>query len=559
MKTSDNEVKTLLKRMAFCYLLLAINVIPCAGVLPDVFPFRNSSTVYLLALSVCLVLYYAYRVTPAGTLSFTMKAISWTGLLLILLRGIKYSVFAEVGVLARHAWYLYYVPLLLLPLFLFHISLLVSPEESARAALIRRVTLAVTGVLIALVLTNDFHQLVFAFAPDFADWDSAYAHGWLFYAVILWQYVLYLAAIVILVVKCRIGSAKKLAWLILIPFAIGAAMSILLIANRMPQINGTNVAEYPETLLFTVAIVLECCMQLGLIPTNTHYGSIFRNLSIAAQITDKEGTPVYVSQGAVPLTREQFALESGSRIVEHTILHRMEIPGGFGFWQDDMTELDRLNAELAEAKEELAHEAELIRMRGELKERETKIEQRSLVYDTIAARTQKQSQDIRRLAEEARLSADSAFRKQCRDRILQLAAYIKRYANLMLLAADSKAVEAGELGLSIAEVLRYLNFCGIPGECIVDAETYLPADAAIAVFEAFEELLEGGIPRLAGVFVNVSGQKSATIKMMLEGLCGPLPQGMAERLLQAGVHSGSTVEDNTLYVSFSLPEGGEAA
>ena len=100
------EVKTALKRMAFYYLLLAVCTVLYA-LIPDRFPARNISTPFLLTLSVCLVLYYSHRVSPSGALSSMMKTLSWMSLLLILLRGIKYSAVSEVGVLARHAWYLY--------------------------------------------------------------------------------------------------------------------------------------------------------------------------------------------------------------------------------------------------------------------------------------------------------------------------------------------------------------------------------------------------------------------------------------------------------------------
>ena len=101
-------------------------------------------------------------------------------------------------------------------------------------------------------------------------------------------------------------------------------------------------------------------MQLGLIPTNNGYGKLFNNLSISAQITDQNGTPVYASATSTPLTAEEFALKSGSRLKEHIVMHKMKIQGGYGIWQVDLAELDRLNEELEEAKEGLSEETELI-------------------------------------------------------------------------------------------------------------------------------------------------------------------------------------------------------
>ena len=543
------EGKTALKRMAVYYLLLAINIIPCANVIPDRFPTRNLSEVWLLTLSVCLVLYYARRVSPAGGISVMMRLISWMGLFLILLRGIKYSAFAEVGALARHTWYFYYAPMLLIPLFLFYIALFVSSARPAQW--IWYAALVITVGLIALILTNDLHQQAFAFQPGFSDWDGEYSHGWLFYAATFWQYALYFAAILLLVIKCRVGSAKKKAWIILIPFAIGIALNLMILAGKMPW----HLIEFPEAQILMSAAVLECCMQLGLIPTNTDHGKLFRQFSIAAQITDLRGTPVYASRSALPLTEEQFAAESGARIGKHIVLHKMRIPGGFGFWQDDLAELDRLNEALAEAGKELAQEVELIRLRNELKEKQTKIEQRTLVYDAIASRTQRQSQAISDLAKTARRSSDPVRKETARRRVTLLGAYIKRYANLTLLSRECAEIEAGELGLSFSEVLRYLNYCGIPGEIIRSAEDAVPAGAALAVFEAFETLLETNLETLRGVFINFSEN---ALKMTFENLVSPLDGKETERLSAAGVGIEFQNEDDIAYLCFAMPKGGAA-
>ena len=549
-----NEVKTTLSRMGLYYLLLAINILPNANVIPDSFPTRNLSSIYLLTLSVCLVVYYAHRVSPAGKLSSMMKTLSWMGMLLILLRAVKYSALSEVGVLARHTWYLYYVPMLLLPLFLFGISLLVSAKDDSWMPKGWYWTLALTLVLIGLVLTNDLHQLMFRFQPDFENWDRHYSHGWLYYLVTFWQLSFYLAAIFILIIKCRVTSAKKSAWILLIPFGLGIGMIALLFTGMMPM----HIIEFPEALIGTAAVVLEGCMQLGLIPTNTNYGKLFPLFSISSQITDGQGTVVYASQSAIPLTAEQFAMPSGSRIAEHTALQKMPIPGGFGFWQDDLTALDRLNEELTETKEALQQEAELIRLRGELKEKQTKIEQRTLVYDAIAERTKWQASEISRLAKTAGLSSDIAVKEQCRNRIALFGAYIKRYANLMLLSQEHSRIEAGELGLSFSELLRYLNFYGIPGELLNNANCSISAQAALAVFLAFEALLERNLNALQGVFINLSCQESVTLKMTLEHLPNPLTREEADKLLLYGVQSEIQQEDDVTYLCLTIPKGGEA-
>ncbi len=551
-----NEVKTSVKRMAIYYLLFAISIIPCA-VVPDIFPLRNLSTIYLLVLSFCLVLYYSHRVSPTGNISIMMKALSWMGLLMILLRGIKYGAVSEVDVFARHTWYLYYVPMLLLPLFLFYISLFISSKEKKHTYIIWYSVLALTLVFIVLVLTNDLHQQAFIFNENFENWDTDYTHGWLFYVITAWQYIFYVAAVIILLLKCRISSSKKNAWIILIPFSIGVVLNVLLLTGTMPKINGINIFQFPETLIFTAAIVLECCICLGLIPTNTKYKDLFNSFSITAQITDKKGMPVFSSNSAVPLSQEQFVLKSGSRIEEHTVLHKMVIPGGYGFWQEDMSELDRLNDELAEAKEGLSEEVELTLLRNELKEKQSKIEQRTLMYDTIAKHTQKQSQTISNLAEKARKSKDIKVKEDNRRRITLLGAYIKRYANLMLMSEESDVIEVGELGLSFSEVLRYLNYCGIPGEFINNASGTISSNVALVVFETFETLLEDNYSTLKGVFINLSKKEKVICKLSFENLTKELSEEMITSLKDTGVRYEATSEDEVTYLSLTIPNGRE--
>ena len=544
-------VNAVLCRLGLIYLLLAVNILPCAGVIPDVFPARNLSAVYLLALSVCLILYYAYRVSGEGRLPYMMKALSWMAFFLLLLRGVKYGVFAGVGVLARHTWYLYYVPMLGLPLFSFGVSLLVSHGEDASVPKKWFPFAGITVLFILLVLTNDLHGLVFRFRPGFENWNSDYTWGTLFYAVAAWQAILYLSAILLLVVKCRIGSAKKYALLTLVPFAVGIALSVLLMTGTMPRPNGAYLVEFPETLISTVAGVLECCMGLGLIPTNKNYAELFGVLSISAQITDRAGKAVCRSDSAVGLTPEQFLLPDGARLGEHTVLHRMDLPGGYGFWLDDVTALDRLNGELEEARETLAEETQLVRMRNDLKEKQAKIRQRTAVYDEIASRTRPHSARITALAKAAKGSGGPAFRERCRGRITLFAAFIKRYANLTLLSYEHDRIKVGELALSFSEVLRCLNFSGIPGELVNAASGEWRSAAALAVFEAFGTLLLKNVDAVSGIFIHLSD--GSLCKLTLEDLVTGPDGETLDVLAQAGVAAHSVREDNVTYISF-LPK-----
>ena len=553
-----SELKRTLGRIGFYYLLFIINSVLLVNVIPDTFPTRNLTTIFLLFLTFCLIIYYSHRVTSKRGLSLLIKSISWMALLLILFRGIKYSAFANVDILARYSWYFYYIPILLIPLFFFYIALLVSRKEGEKIPKPYFWMLVLTLVFIALILTNDLHQQIFKFQDGFVNWNSDYSHGWLFYVITVWQYSLFVAAIIILVIKCRVSDAKKNVWIILVPALIGALMYILLLIDKVPKINGTSIFEFPETHVFTVAIIIECCMQLGLVPTNSDYGKIFKNLSISAQITDERGNPVYISSSVAPLTKEQFLFPNGERIDDHTILYKMKLPGGYGFYQDDVTELDRINEELVEATEGLEQETELIRLRNELEEQQSKIKQRNILYDKIAKCTQNQSQKISELASIGKSTKDSKKKDECRKKIVLLGSYIKRYANLMLLSQENNQIKLGELKLSISEFLHYLNYYGIPGEFVGDPKESISSDAVLALFETFELAIENNIDSLEGVFVNLYIDKDVRLKLVLENMNYQLPKGTIDNLLEVGISTDIQLEDEVTYIYFKVQKGEKA-
>ena len=552
---SMKDLKKTLLRMGFYYLLLVVNAIFSLTFIADNFPTRNLPSIYLLVLSFCLVLYYSHRLPPKGTTPFLMKSIAWLAVLLIIFRSIKYSAFSKVDVLARHTWYFYYVPILLMPLCLFFIALLVSRKKGDHLPKSWLWVVVVTGIFILLILTNDLHQQVFKFQEGFIDWNDKYDHGWLFYVINVWQYSLYIAAVVILIIKCRVSESKKNAWVILIPATIGAVLYIILLTGFAPKINGSTIIEFPEAHIFTIAIVVECCIDLGLVPTNNEYKKIFQNLSISSEITDEKGNPIYLSSSVTPLTKEQFELESGSRIDKHTVLYKMKLPGGYGFWKDDMKELDSINEKLLEAKEGLKQETELIKLRNDLEEQQAKIRQRALLYDNIAEQSKRQSQAISELAKKAKLSKDLKLKDEYRRRIVLLGAYIKRYANLMLLSEESSLIEVGELKISIAELLHYLNYYGVPGELMGEAKSLIYSSSALAVLEVLELIIEDNLDSLKGVFVNLLVEEEVKIKFIVEHMSHSLSKEKIKELEALGIKVLITVEDDITYITLSVKKG----
>ena len=80
----------------------------------------------------------------------------------LVLRTLKYEVVTDITV-ARYIWYLYYLPMLFIPLFGVYIALSLGKSEEYRLTGRIVALAAIPAILFSLVITNDLHQQMFAF------------------------------------------------------------------------------------------------------------------------------------------------------------------------------------------------------------------------------------------------------------------------------------------------------------------------------------------------------------------------------------------------------------
>ena len=106
--TTAKKSMMMLLRLALLYIISAC----ISAFAPDVFLLRNSATVFLMAVSLSLTIYFSDHIIER---SMRKYLVGIAGLITLwsVLRGAKYISFEETGVIARHIWYLYYIPALL--------------------------------------------------------------------------------------------------------------------------------------------------------------------------------------------------------------------------------------------------------------------------------------------------------------------------------------------------------------------------------------------------------------------------------------------------------------
>jgi len=549
--TVENE-NDILHSILLYFFLLILCFFAQVNIIPDVFPWRMISSIYFLALGVLLVIYFSERIADRGKLKRWMLFCAWLIVLFLLLRTVKYELFPADSMFARYTWYLYYLPMLAIPLCTFFAILSIDREENKRLLKVKIPFSVITFLMILFVLANDFHQCVFRFHKGYGNWDSEYQHGVGYFVVIVWIYFLYILSIVFMFKKCRLTGIKQKWWVTIIPFLIGSIMQILVAFGKMPKINGLMVINFPETVCFMIALFWECCIRIGLIPTNKGYGELMKVCSLDLQITDKTGQSIYKSLSADKI--EDIYKERTEPILldENTELYCEQIPGGFTYWKNDISELTEINKKLEEVHSLLSEETELIRLENELKKKRISIEQRTKLYEVINTRTIAQSKKIAYLAEAALETEDTNVRNNNAGIICFLGAYIKRYANLMLLAENNDRVSMAELGMSMAESLRYLTNLGIPSAYVGDVNVKISTRNVILLYEIFQHLIEDNLSDLQAMYVKIENLSGILMKFTMEGVNANLSEDEKEKLFQAGIPVTIKCEDDTSYIRLRL-------
>ena len=460
----------------------------------------------------------------------------------LFLRAVKYRFFSD-DTITRHLWYLYYVPQILAPLFSLFAALQLGRREGDALSRKWYLLFIPAVLLIGGVLTNDLHQLVFRAVPGAATLETDYTHGWMYYLAMTWIVGLLLATGIIVYRKCRVSESRRYAWIPLCIFLGGFALCALSFANIY------TFHKMPECFCLTFAAFWESCLQVGLLPTNGHYRFFFSESTVAAQIVNGRGEPVYRAKNAPNLTLDQLEAAACESILLNadTRLQSAPVQDGRVYWLEDISKINRIQAQLAEINAQLSEENELIQAENELKRQRAQIEEQNRLMDAMLSLVQPQLLAINRL-----LSDKSA---QSLKHICILGAYVKRRVNLALICDKKMVVPVDELAHCIRESLTYLTQYGAVCALHQEGRGSVSSREAQTAYDFFEDCLEAALPSLSALMVRLECGERFSIRLMLEDAAG-LPNVDQYRTL-----GKLTIDDadGALCATLSFDRGGERA
>ena len=422
-------------------------------------------------------------------------------LLWLILRTLKYS-FVTGPAAGRYIWYLYYLPMLFLPLLGVYIALSMGKSEDYRLSRGTGMLSIIPAALFLLVITNDLHQQVFAFKSGVPGLpvSGTYSYRPLYFICLGWMVGCMAFSLVCLFRKIRIPSGERKR---ITPFVLGCATLLygILYLSGIPAVRWWF-GDMNVMFCLLYAAIYESCIRCRMIPSNTGYVELFEATTLAACIADRSGRIVLRSCAA---GEDMTCPQEGQRIVRPDGMRISSAPisGGYAVWQDNVRQLAELRTRLNANKEEMERNKKKLKDAYLVQKSLHELTEKNRIYNELEAKHSRQTAQMRQMLAQCERSGP-AERRSLLKKVLLLGTYIKRSANLYFLSSEYQWLPQQELRLTVDEAVRALTACGT--ECGVIYRTTEPmrASEVVRLFDLLEIVAETTVDDLRSLFISVS-------------------------------------------------------
>lgn len=406
-----------------------------------------------------------------------LMGLGTAAVLLIVMRLIKLNLPLDYEYCARWLWYAYYIFFFSMSLFLVWISWATDrPLEDNRPPSWWYVLAGISTLSVLIILTNDLHQLVWGFLPDFKDSLAIYSHKPLFYVLTCEYLLMLLGACLFLVVKVWKNSFMR--HKVILPLFILLAFFGYLYGYNIGWPLFSN-SEIVLTFCGTMLLFVIAATYTGLFNTNRNYQEVFSASTLNLQILNREGRPVFCA-AQLPA--------SGVNVVTH----RMPVTGGQVVWYEDIRELNDLEHKLALTTEALVRSRQLLEKEEQVRGAYTELQIRNQLYDELEVVIAHKHPAI---LEDLNVLRDQGNNKAIKTRAVRhlniLSCYLKKRCVLLLLGKEKNTIDVQDMKAAFTESCLYASQSGI--NSLFQSELSVPrigSMEALFFYDFFEEVLE---------------------------------------------------------------------
>lgn len=419
----------------------------------------------------------------------------------LVLRTLKYEVVTDITV-ARYIWYLYYLPMLFIPLFGVYIALSLGKSEKYRLTGRVVALAAIPAILFSLVITNDLHQQIFAFnsgIPGRPD-NYSYHHRYLYFICLGWMVGCMIFSLIRLLKKSRIKNGGKKT---LMPFIIGC----ITILYGILYLTGLSAVRWwfgDMNVMFCLlyAAIYESCIRCRMIQSNTGYVELFEASTLAAVIMDRSGNVVIRSHAA---DEDMICPQDGTQIIrpDGTRISSAPINGGYVVWKDNVRPLTELRAQLSENKAQIKNNKEKLHEAYLIQKKLHELTEKRRIYDKLDLMYGDQINRIGQLLKQCENTETDEVHNILK-RILLLGTYIKRSANLYFLSLEHELLSQQDIRLTVDEAVRVMNVCGTECSVVYYMTKPMHSEEVMRRFNLLKTVVETAVDGLNSIFICLS-------------------------------------------------------
>lgn len=434
------------------------------------------------------------------------------------IRTLKYVFFVSPFLL-RTSWYLYYLPMIFIPQFVFLIVLCIGSKEVSNINSRIKCLHFISLILFLLVLTNDKHQKAFLFIRGLNHTEDAdVRYGIIYFIIIAYIVIITLATLVIAFLKCKVERNRSYLLVPCVPVFIG----LFFCYTSVMHIN-TYLVPFtaPEIGCMIYIIFIESLILTRLIPSNDYYKELFEYSSSRIIITDNSAEIKYGSIADLLENDEDIKdkLIKGRYepvyLDENTVLRCNKIKAGYVYWLKDITELNTLNSNLKSFGDLLAEETELLAAETRMKENMFGIKMKTRLYQHIETCLKPKFDQLDALLK-AMPEDESAFRHQMKKACIYNS-YIKRCSNLLIISKNTDYITGNELKHAFSESLEYIKLFGL--EAFIDWKLNggLHIKNGMLIYEVFEDVVEAYCENSTAIITKIYGEHGTIgLKMQID-------------------------------------------
>lgn len=464
-------------------------------------------------------------------------------------RTIRYSL-DECIWLMRYLWYLYYLPMLLIPLLAVFVALSLGKPDNFRLSKWTGLLYIPTAALLLLVLTNDLHQFVFVFPEDAIVWANDYSYALGYFLAVGWVVSCTITALVVMLIKCRIPHSRTV---LMLPFAPAVVALIygVLYYFRVPWLKFLT-GDMTVVFCLLIVAILECCIECGLIQSNTGYEELFMVSRLGAQITNQENAVCLASANARALTEEQRISTKTQTVSADKSMIVKSQPIGFGhvLWQENVAELTEAIEQIEENCRDLAEHNRIRQENLKTRKKILALQEKNRVSDLLHRETAGQIDLIDRMLAQYDTETDDRKRSRLLGGAAVVGAYIKRYGNLLLIGERTETADIRDLARCFDESFINLELLGVNCLHTLPSDIILATKDMLQVYRSFEAAVETSLSDLQYVWINVRKSKEGLF-LKMEFVCD------SDLSHLAPMANAFSFEDGAYRFTFKLQGGGE--